>query len=563
MKFSDMPYQRPDLHTAIQEIDSLTQQVQQTDEAQTVLKSFQKLQALLETVSTARTLATVRHTMNTKDEFYHVENDFYDVESPILNDHQLKFYRALLASKHSSVLDKHYGMLLRQKIELAVKSSDERLIALQQEENALESSYERLYASAKIPFEGRGLTVAQLGPFKQSRHQSRRHSAMAAEGNFFESHREELDDIYEKMVQNRSNQAKILGFDSFIPLGDIRMERLGYGRKEIEVCREEVARDIVPIAQKLFSRQAQRIGLETLKYYDLPLEFIDGNPSPKGTPEDILENGKRMYRELSPETAEFIDFMMERELFDVLAKPGKAPGGYCTYIEEYKSPFIFSNFNATAGDVDVLTHEAGHAFASYLASSQGLPSELRSPGLESCEIHSMAMEFLTERWHELFFAEDTPKYTLSHAQEAINFLPYGCQVDEFQQEVYGRVHLTAKERCDLWLELDKKYRPWINYADLPFYSRGGGWQRQLHIYTAPFYYIDYVLAQVVALQFFLAARQNFDDTWQRYLSLTQKAGTQTYVQLVQAAGMQTPFSTGVLKSLSNEILAWLKTLPLF
>ncbi len=563
MKFSDMMYERPNITATLEEIAALTQKVQEARDEKSVLACFEELVHLFGKVGTARTLATIRHTMDTRDAFYSEENDYYDEQSPILADKQLQFYRALLASPYVKALDARYGPLLRQKLELAVKSSDERLISLQQEENALESSYERLYASAKIPFQGKELTVAQLGPFKQSRHRSRRHAAMAAEGSFFDSHREELDDIYDKLVRNRTKQAQTLGFEHFAPLGDIRMERLGYGRAEIEICRNEVVRDIVPTACKLFERQAERIGLDTLKYYDLPLEFVDGNPSPKGTPEQILENGRRMYRELSPETAEFIDFMMENELFDVLAKPGKAPGGYCTYLEGYKSPFIFSNFNATAGDVDVLTHEAGHAFASFLASRQNLPAELRSPGLESCEIHSMSMEFLTERWHKLFFEQDTAKYELSHAQEALNFLPYGCQVDEFQQEVYERAHLTPNQRCELWLELDKKYRPWIHYSDLPFYARGGGWQRQLHIYTAPFYYIDYVLAQVVSLQFFLSARQNFESTWQTYLQLAQKAGTKTYVDLVQEAGMHTPFSKGVLKQVAAETLAFLQALPLY
>ncbi len=562
MKFSDMPYERPDLSAAISIISTCTQTAQTAQDGESLLAVFQKLGEVFSEINTLRTLASIRHTMDTCDEFYCAENDFFDEQSPILDEYQLQFYRALLSNPYAHILDKQYGILLRQKMELAVKSSDERLIPLQQEENALETAYERLYASAKIPFEGKVLTVAQLGPYKQSRHRSRRHAAMAAEGVFFDSHREELDDIYDKMVQNRSQQAKMLGFDSFTLLGDIRMERIGYQRSDIEICREEVVRDIVPIACKLFDWQAKRIGLDSLKYYDLPLEFIDGNPSPKGTPEEILANGQCMYRELSAETAAFIDFMMKNELFDVLAKPGKAPGGYCTYLREYKSPFIFSNFNATAGDIDVLTHEAGHAFASYLASSKDFPSELFSPGLESCEIHSMSMEFLTGKWHELFFKQDTEKYTLSHAQEAINFMPYGCQVDEFQQEVYERSHLTAEQRCSLWLELDKKYRPWVHYGDLPFYARGGGWQRQLHIYTAPFYYIDYVLAQVVALQFFLASQHNFSDAWEKYLALVQKAGTKTYVELTESAGMKTPFSKGVLKSLSADMYTWLETLPL-
>ena len=222
--------------------------------------------------------------------------------------------------------------------------------------------------------------------------------------------------------------------------------------------------------------------MEKLAFYDEPISFADGNAVPEGTPDEILAAGKKMYQELSPETAEFIDFMFENELFDVLSRDGKAPGGYCTEIADYKSPFIFSNFNATAGDVDVLTHEAGHAFEAYRAFKQELPSLLHSPTIEACECHSMSMEFLTAPWHHLFFGKQTDKYELGHCEDALVFIPYGCMVDEFQHKVYENPGMTPEQRNELWLSLEKKYRPWIDFDDLPFYSRGGGWQRQLHIY---------------------------------------------------------------------------------
>ena len=263
-----------------------------------------------------------------------------------------------------------------------------------------------------------------------------------------------------------------------------------------------------------------------------------------------------MYRELSPETAEFIDFMTESELFDLVSRPGKAPGGYCETIPGYGAPFVFSNFNGTAGDVDVLTHEAGHAFQAWVAAQQGMCQELASPGLESCEIHSMSMEFLTSPWHELFFKEDTAKYAVSHAQDALTFLPYGCMVDEFQHVVYSQPQLTAQERNQVWLELEKKYRPWIDFDGLPFYSRGAGWQRQLHIYQHAFYYIDYCLAQMVSLQFFAAHLKDPKDAWQRYLALVQKGGSDTYGGLVKAAGFTVPFEEGAIAPVAQQVYDW-------
>ena len=562
MKFHDMKYVRPDMAEKANEISGLAEQVKAAGEEAKILEIFEAFNTISDGIDTAGTLASIRHTVDTRDEFYDKENDYFDEQSPIVTDKSLSFYRSVLASPHKEVLAKKYGNILLEAMEVAVKSSDERLIALQQEENALETAYEKLYASAKIPFEGKELTVSQLTPYKQDTNRALRKAAFEAEGGFFDGHREELDEIYDKMVKNRTKQAGILGFDSFTPLGDIRMQRLGYGRKEVKACRDAVVSGIVPQVQKLKQLQAQRTGIADMRFYDDVFFFQDGNPTPKGTPEEILAAGQKMYRELSPETAEFIDFMMDGDLFDVLSKPGKAPGGYCTYIPGYKSPFIYSNFNGTAGDVDVLTHEAGHAFAAYQAAKLGLTPMLRSPSLESCEIHSMSMEVLTSDYHHLFFGEDTGKYEVSHAEDGMFFMPYGCMVDEFQENVYNQPGLTPAQRNAMWLELEKKYRPWINFENLPFYSRGAGWQRQLHIYTAPFYYIDYVLAQAVALEFHLAWMKDKKDAWQRYLALVNKGGTENYQGLVHAAGFKTPFEQGTMEEIGTKIYDFIQSHPL-
>ena len=184
------------------------------------------------------------------------------------------------------------------------------------------------------------------------------------------------------------------------------MGRIGYGIDDIKTFRKQVKEDLVPIIQKLKREQSQELGIEKITIADDPIVFKHGNPTPIGTPEEIFANGKKMYHEMSAETGKFIDFMLEHELFDVLAKKGKANGGYCTNLPKYKMPFIFANFNGTSGDVDVLTHEAGHAFAAYKAFD--LPWEdIQTPGMETAEIHSMSMEFFAEKWMDLFLDRKT------------------------------------------------------------------------------------------------------------------------------------------------------------
>lgn len=555
-KFSELPYSRPDVPALLARMDEQCGLARQAASGEALVAAFDEVDRLMSEYSTAGSVCYVRYTIDTRDEFYAAENDFFDENNPVVSDKVLEFSRIVLASPHKAALAAKYGGILLEKLEMNVQCASPEILPLMQEENALVSAYQKLYASAQVEFDGQVLPLPKLGPYKQSTDRAVRKAAYEAEGRFFDEHQAEFDELYDKLIQNRNAQAQKLGYENYVPLSYLRMQRLGYGPKEVQAYRDQVARDVVPVIAKMKERQAARCGLADPKFYDSTLYFADGNPVPTGTPEEILAAGRRMYHELSPETAEFIDFMMDHDLLDVLSKPGKAPGGYCTSFAAYQAPFIFSNFNGTSGDVDVLTHEAGHAFQAYRAFKQQLPGDLQGPGLESCEIHSMSMEFLTSPWHHLFFGPQTGKYALYHAEDALSFLPYGCIVDEFQHIMYSQPGLTPAQRNQVWLDLEKKYRPWIDFGDTPFYSRGAGWQRQLHIYQYAFYYIDYCLAQTVALQFFAAFLKDPQDAWQRYLALVDKAGTATYAGLVQAAGFVVPFEDGSLKPVADAIAQW-------
>lgn len=233
-----------------------------------------------------------------------------------------------------------------------------------------------------------------------------------------------------------------------------------------------------------------------------------------------------MYHALSPETAEFIDEMFDGGLFDVLSKEGKAPGGYCTYLADYKAPFIFSNFNGTSDDVDVLTHEAGHAFAAWVAARKHLPMILEEPGMESCEIHSMSMEFLTAEHHEKFFGTDTPRYELAHAEDAMYFLPYGTMVDEFQHIMYAEPDLTPGERNAVWAKLESEYRPCWTSRACPSTDAARAGSASCTSTRCRSTISTYCLAQTVALQFFTAFLHDKKDAWRRYLALVGEARRQ-------------------------------------
>lgn len=558
MKFSEMPYSRPDMEALAAATTQTLEAMKAAPNAAGQIAAYDAYEKKMQTAGTMQQIAYIRHTINTKDEFYNAENDYMDEIGPKLQELSHRVNTALLESPYRAELERHYGALMFKNLEIAARSFSPAIVELMQEENKLVSEYQNLYASATVEFDGKTMPLPLLGPYKQDPDRAVRKAAYEADAKFFDSHRDELDTLYDKLVKVRDAQAKKMGLPNYIPLGYDRMGRNCYTAKDVAAFRDQIAEDMVPIVAKVKEAQRRRIGVEKLAFYDEPISFADGNAVPEGTPDEILAAGKKMYQELSPETAEFIDFMFENELFDVLSRDGKAPGGYCTEIADYKSPFIFSNFNATAGDVDVLTHEAGHAFEAYRAFKQELPSLLHSPTIEACECHSMSMEFLTAPWHHLFFGKQTDKYELGHCEDALVFIPYGCMVDEFQHKVYENPEMTPEQRNELWLSLEKKYRPWIDFDNLPFYSRGGGWQRQLHIYEVPLYYIDYCMAQTVAFQFWNLSRENYAEAWKRYMTFVDKAGTATFAELVESAGLKVPYHAGCIKEIGESISRWLE-----
>ncbi|MDE7260904.1 MAG: M3 family oligoendopeptidase [Oscillospiraceae bacterium] len=562
MKFSEMPYTRPDLEKIRQRSGELLERIRSAATAEEQINAYLAYEEEQKATGTNCSLAYVRHTINTKDEFYDKENDYIDEIGPALQELGQQVDLALLNSPFRPQLEERFGTLLFKNLEISVRCMKPEIMDLMQEENKLQSEYQKLYASAAVEWEGETIPLPKLGPFLQSPGRAVRKAAWEKKGAWFDAHREQLDELFDKLVKNRDAQGKAMGYENYIPLGYDRMGRNSWGPKECAAFRDQIAQDMVPLVVRVKKAQAKRIGVDDPKYYDSNLSFPDGNARPQGTSDELLAAGREMYHELSGETKEFIDFLYDGELLDVLSKDGKAPGGYCTDFALYKAPFIFSNFNGTSGDVDVLTHEAGHAFAFYRAARKGYLTALMSPTMEACETHSMSMEFLTSPWHEKFFGPQTRKYDIEHCESSLIFIPYGCMVDEFQHKVYEDPGMTPAQRNQLWLELEAKYRPWMDYEDAPFYSRGAWWQQQLHIYLYPLYYIDYCMAQTMAFQFWMLSLEDRAEAWKRYLAFVDQGGTRTFDELATNAGMKLPYAPGCIREIGAAISKWIDENPL-
>lgn len=557
MKFNDIPYTRPNIEEIKAKLNMLKEKIEKASCVGEVISAYDEVAKVSEEYSTMGSLAYVRHTINTEDEFYDKENDFFDEVGPTVTDAFQEINKVLLASPFRAELEKHYGKLLFINTEISVRCFSPEIIELAAEENRLQSEYQKLFASATVEWEGETLPLPMLTKYKTHADREIRKKAFTLDAEFFDAHREEFDSLFDSLVKNRNKQARTLGYDNFIQMAYDRLGRNCYGPEKVAAFREQIKEHVVPVVTRLKEAQKNRLGVDEIRLYDNAVMFKEGNVNPKCSSDELLAAAIDMYRGMSKETAEFISFMQENELYDLLSKKGKAPGGYCTEFSAYKAPFIFSNFNGTSGDVEVLTHEAGHALAYYTAARKGIIPDYYSPTIEACEVHSMSMEFLTAPWHERFFGEETERYEYYHAADALNFIPYGCMIDEFQHIMYEQENLTPEQRNEVWLALEKEYRPHLNLSDMPFYGRGGGWQHQLHVYLYPLYYIDYCMAQTVAFQFFAESLSDWQTAFNKYLAFVDGAGTKTFEELVKGADMSLPYEKGCLKETAETITNWL------
>ncbi|MFD2729457.1 M3 family oligoendopeptidase [Enterococcus camelliae] len=546
MKFTEYPYQRPNYEQYKEDYLAGVKTLKEATTLEAATAALDHLNTLRGNVDTAANLASIRYSIDTNDSFYQAEDDFWNEYAPHFESLDFQFYQALLSSPLLTELKKSYPETLFLFAESRVKIFDESIIPYKQKENQLSSAYAKLIASAQIEFEGNIYTLPQMAPFAQSKDRATRKQAQQKISQFYHENEAELDRIYDEMVQVRTKIAQTLGFSNYVAFADVMMNRWDYDRKMIETYRHEILTKVVPVTQKLYARQAERNNLDHLQFYDLSLDFPNGNATPKGTPDELVAHAQSMYHELSAETGAFFDFMVEHGLLDLLSKRGKQSGGYCTYIQDFQSPFIFANFNGTSHDVDVLTHEAGHAFQCFESRWIKEP-EIVFPNYESCEIHSMSMEFIAWPWMEGFFKEDTDKYKFAHLASALQFLPYGVLVDHFQQEVYSHPEWTATDRKNCWRNLEKQYCPERDYSELSDLDRGTYWYRQGHIFESPFYYIDYTLAQVCAFQFWKKFHVDQDNqAWEDYLAICKVGGTKTFLEILATGNLQSPFEEGAL-----------------
>ena len=509
--------------------------------------------------STNASLASMRYTINTVDEFYVAENDYYDEIGPQVSSYAVKYAAALLDSPFRAALEQALSPVLFQSMAVERKSMSEAIVEDMVEENKLTRRYSDLMSAMEFSFRGETMPRATLMKYAKDADRATRRECYEVLGRGMEEHKAELDELFDELVKVRDRMAKKMGYVNYVELGYYRMGRLCYDQEKVKTFRENVLNDVVPVVARLRTENARRLGIEDYHFYDDGVIIPGGDPAPRGK-EEIFAAARAMYHAMGEEPGAFIDLMMDNEAFDVDSRKNKWGGGYCTEFAKYKQPFILANFNGTAGDVDVMTHEAGHALNAYLIADNRFALELACGGMETAETHSMSMEFFAWPYMESFFGADAEKYKYMHALESFSFIPYGTMVDAFQHIVYEHPELTPDERNAEWLKLEKAFRPHISFEGMPYLDKGTRWQYQMHIYERPFYYIDYCLAQTAAFQFLMASLRDYDDAFARYLRLSKQGGEKVWTDLLEEAGFPSPFTPGALKELAAQVETLLEKL---
>ena len=548
-KVKDLPYSRFDIKRLEEAITKFQEAEKNAQSVDDVLKARKEWFEVVKDYYTNSAIASARYTLDTRNEFYVAEQEYYDQVAPVVGDYMTTYAKVMWESKFRADLEKLVPETVYPALEFAMKAHSPETIGDEQEENAIITRYIQLTSQLTTDWRGEQKTISYIRGFLEDSDRNVRREAAEAIDRALASVSDQLDGIYDELVKVRTRMARKMGYDNFIELGYYRMNRIDYNKDMVTKFRENVLKSIVPVVTEMKKGIQKSLGIDDMKFYDNDVIEGDGNPRPYPDEQGILNSAKDMYNEMHPEIGAFMESMLEAEAFDVTARDGKCGGGYCTAFDNFHQAFIFANFNGSAGDVDVTTHEFGHALAmNYAFDKEDIEGGIGS--METAETHSMSMEFFAWKYMDKFF-KDAERYRYSHLAGCLTFIPYGIIVDEFQHIVYGNPDMTPAERNQAYLDLEKKYRPYMDYEGLPYLSKGTRWQFQSHIYEAPFYYIDYCLAQVVALEFLAELTKDYDGALTRYMDHCKRGGQYPFNKLVKLAGLRSPFEEGALDEVAE------------
>jgi len=510
------------------------------------LAVLERWDALRRELETWEAWVGLRFQQATQDEARKAAREVRDEMLPKLQELEIDLVKHLVGSTHKAEIAAHFGAHLLDLWACKTASYDPSIEEEVVAESKASAAYTELVSSASFEFKGETLNLSQLAKYAQDADRDTRYEAARLKWDWFAANAEALDALFDELVQLRRRQAEKLGYPSYVELAYRKLGRTDYDREDVARYRRAVRDHVVPLAGQLRARQREALGVDKLMAWDHAVLDPQGSPRPVGDHDWMLARARTMFDEMGESLGRFFGLMADGNFLDLKAREGKAGGGFCTSFPTRGMPFIFANFNGTKGDVEVFTHEVGHAFQNW--SSRDKESvDYMWPTYEAAEVHSMSLEFLTWPHMEKFFGDDAERFRRVHLTDSLTFLPYGVAVDHFQHLVFENPSATPADRLEMWQEMRRTYLPLEDWGDLARPSAGGLWQGQGHIYKSPFYYIDYTLAQVCALQFLGLAKDDPQRALDTYVTLCRRGGEAPFQDLVRSAGLRSPFDDGCLE----------------
>jgi len=479
------------------------------------------------------------------------DREFREEIRPKAEAGESKLVESLLASRHKIAVGERFGpqllcMLETQVEPLAPINSDLRVKC-----SDVTHEYDKLLSGGEVRVRGETLTLQQARGKHSSEDPDIRKEAFFAHRRWFQDHRDQLAKMFDDLVHYRDEMGRNLGHDSFTPLGYESMNRTDYGPEDAKAFRDSIREFAAPVLARIHGEQARTLGESVLSPWNMTYHPERTLPSGIAKPVDRqIAKAQAVFDDLAPWLGKHFARMRDENLIDLENRKGKRAGAFCTSFDDEKRVAIMCNSVGDMDDVSTLMHEMGHAFQGW-ESTPIEAVELRWPTADACEIHSMGMEYLSQRHIGHFFAEaDAHKYIASRWAQGVRLLCYISTVDEFQHWIYAHPKATADERDATWVEIFDRYHPGIDWSACEDLS-AMRWYAQLHIFDYPFYYIDYGIAETGAMQLALMDRDDHDKAMLTYRELCRTGGTKSVLGIFESAGMRSPFDPALMRDLMS------------
>jgi oligoendopeptidase F len=499
-------------------------------------------------------LAYIAMTCQTDDEakekaYMHI----VEVVDPWLKPRQFALMQKLARSPWFAPLPPFYAVF-RRSVETQVKLYREENIARETEVAKLSQQYQKISGGMTVQFDGQEQTLARMGRIQEEPDRPRREAAWKTVTERRLRDADKLEELFDQMLAVRNEIARAAGFPDFRAYTFANYERFDYTPEDCLQFHAAVEHHVVPLLRELQRERLAKLGLASLRPWDLGVD-PDQNPPlrPFAESAELVEKTHQIFAKLDPRLGDYYGILRKQELVDLDNRKGKAPGGYQSTLAEARVPFIFMNAVGVHRDVETMLHEAGHAFHALAARELPLQAYRNGVPIEFCEVASMGMELLAAPHLRMFYSEaDTKRAQRDHLEGIIKFFPWMATVDAFQHWIYTHPGHTREERSAFWLSLMDRFgglEDWSGFEQ----ARAQVWHRQLHIFEMPFYYVEYGIAQLGALQLWQAARRDLPATLDHYLESLSLGGSRPLPELFQTAGLAFDFTDKTIAPLMGKV----------